>query len=316
MGIDTLGTDEKLGKILGLSVSDGPGAALGRIKHGFLVLLITFISLSFSLLFIVFFTFRFLDWLSWLLWLWEFFVLDLVLLNVVLVQVEGKADHRDDFTNSVLNTEHLVHVSKLKAFVFVLQFAVVAKTFKKNVLLVGSLLTNGLLDELHNKEQVIVDGGVLGFTKLILHIAVKVELFNLLGGQKFSTHISVIFNVLFNKLVNRQVDHVVLDGEVGASSVHRQFLFVINQDHLRGEVSVELSFSSLQRAVGTQIYEVYSVTVLCVGLLEGLVVLVSISLLLSKLFLDIFRHLFNFISLFITVFNTLVISFTVDNKVW
>jgi len=316
MSVDTLGTDKELWKILGLSVGDSPGTALGWIKHGLLVLLIFLIGSRLLLFFFLIITLRFLDWFNWLLWLGEYFVLDLMLLNVVLVQVEGEADHGDDLTNGVLNAEHLVHVTELKSLVLVQQLAVVAETFKEDVLLISSLLTNGLLNKFHNEGQVIVDGGVLGLTKLILYIDVKFELFYLLGGQELSAHVSIFLDVLSNELVHRQVDHVVLDGKVGASCVHWKFLLVIYQDHLRGEVGAELSLSSLQGVVSLQFHEVDTGTVLSVGLLEGLVVLVGVGFLLSKLFLDIFRHLFNFISLFITVFNTFVISSTVDNKVW
>lgn len=109
MGVDTLGTDKELGKILRLSVGDSPWTALRRIKHGLLVLLILRVGLRLCLFFIIFLTLRFLDWLGWLLWLGEFFVLDLVLFDVVLVQAKGKANYRADLTNDIFDGKHLVH---------------------------------------------------------------------------------------------------------------------------------------------------------------------------------------------------------------
>jgi len=68
-----------------------------------------------------------------------------------------------------------------------------------------------------------------------------------LCSQEFLAPVGVTLDVLLDDLVSRDIDHVVLDGQVGTSSVNTKSLLMINKDDLWREFGGQISVCSLQR---------------------------------------------------------------------
>jgi len=100
-----------LWEVLWLSVCDCPSLVLNLESWFFL-----FLFLNWWLLLFFFFTFS--SWLGndWL-WFWEFFILNLILLDVVFFRVELESNDSLDFSKILFNLEEFIHESQFKSVI-------------------------------------------------------------------------------------------------------------------------------------------------------------------------------------------------------
>ena len=75
-----------------------------------------------------------------------------------------------------------------------------------------------------------VSGRVLLLTELVLSLCLDEHGSGFLGGNECLSEASVLLDVLFDQLIHRDVQHVVLDAEVGAGGVDRESLLVVDED--------------------------------------------------------------------------------------
>jgi hypothetical protein len=85
-----------------------------------------------------------------------------------------------------------------------------------------------------------VDWGVLGLIELVSDLGGQEDLPFSLGGEELLAPFGVALDVLLDDLIGRDVDHVVLDREIGTSCVDTKSLLVIHKDHLRSEFPGQL----------------------------------------------------------------------------
>ena len=153
---------EQLREILGVSVGDGP-LVVGGVVFSFLSFSLGFSRCCFSGFFLAltsYFHFLFFDY--WLFKLLPLLVFKFGRLNDVL-----ETEHGCDLTDVLLNGENLVHVPEGKSVDFFLHLCVVAKSFQQYDALVGTSLSNSVLDKFHHNVLIIVDWIVSGFTSFI-----------------------------------------------------------------------------------------------------------------------------------------------------
>ena len=73
----------------------------------------------------------------------------------------------------------------------------------------------------------------------------KIDLLCLSSKEKLFAHWSVALNLVLNQLIDREVEHVVLDGKVGAHDIDAKSLLVVNDDDLNAELGSDLASQSL-----------------------------------------------------------------------
>ena len=152
---NTLALYEQLRQVLGFAIGLGPLPVLD-LESGYFFLAFFFSGrLLFHLLAIfVQSSFHFDNF-----GLWEDFVLDFVFFDVLLLRVELEANNGLDFTNMLLNTEKLIHVSQFVSIIIKDQFARIAEPFNKYIFLgPASNLIDGMLNNLNNQIEVKVHG--------------------------------------------------------------------------------------------------------------------------------------------------------------
>lgn len=121
--------------------------------------------------------------------------------------------------------------------------------------MVSALLADSGDQHLHDEVDVEVDSRELHFI-ILVDLAYSME-----GSGKATlraafeecfTHGSSVGNILSNKLMDRDVDHVELDGQVGARDVDSKSRIVVDKNNLCAEESLDVLSSRLCRFVGVK----------------------------------------------------------------
>lgn len=247
VAVDTLVVSEQLGQVLGAAVGNGP-LVVRRLESRNLLLLIVF---SRRLLLLLIFISLSLGLGLFDDGLGELF--PLVLEELSGLKVELQADDTTDLTDVLLNHEELVHKTELKLVLEVIELVRVADTLKKDVVLVGALLSDGLTDQVHHEVKVEVHSGVQFLLKVVLDLAATegnlVEGLGLAGSQESLALRSLVLDVLSDQLVHGQVEHVVSDGKAAARSVDAESLLVVHDDYFSSEDVSEPLTGSLKGTV-------------------------------------------------------------------
>lgn len=258
----TLGSQEDLRKVAWLLIRNGP-LVVSWFEHCLTI-----------------------SWLNWVsvivLWhiyrgllLIKLFVLEVFLINEFVLKVELKTDDSLNITDILFDVEKLIHALDLKFVLVIAQLRVVAESLEDHILLVGSLGRDSVLEELHDHALIEVHRRVLGLVELVSDLSGQNDLLLSLGGVQLGSPLGLSLDVLLDDLVDRDVQHVVLNGQVGAGSVDTQSLLVVDKDHLRLELIDQLLLCGLQGESGVEIHEVNSPNEVLVRifhhLLEGLI---------------------------------------------
>jgi len=241
VAVDSLVVTENLGKVFSTAVGDGPLKLAGvPFRLGGFTFLFDWGSFfSFLLAFFAFFLNR----------LFDDFGFD-ELLKFIFSEVSFflfvlERDDSGNFSDDLFNAEKLIHVAKGETVVLTVQLAVVAKTFKEDILLAGSLLSNSGLNHLHNNVEVEMNGGVFSLAEFILdslsNFDVLRELFGLTAGFELFAKFGLSADVHLDKLVDRQIKHVVFGGEVSALAIDGKTLLVVHDNNLSSELATEVS---------------------------------------------------------------------------
>jgi hypothetical protein len=116
--------------------------------------------------------------------------------------LELKTNNRFYRSDVLLDVKELIHAPNLKPIVFTLQFGVVAKAFKKDILLIGHLCLDCVLKELHHYNLVVMDRGVFCLIELIFQCGGDLDFFASFGVLKFSSPNCFSLDMLLNDLVS------------------------------------------------------------------------------------------------------------------
>jgi hypothetical protein len=68
-------------------------------------------------------------------------------------------------------------------------------------------------------------------SELVLSLSLDKHCSRFLGGKKCLSKACVLLNVLLNQLIHRDIQHIVFNAEIGAGSVNRESLLMVNQDN-------------------------------------------------------------------------------------
>lgn len=118
-----------------------------------------------------------------------------------------------------------------------------AQTFNNDVLLIRSSQSNCVLEKAKHSWKIIV-------YRKILAILLFIYWFIDLRLQKFGTPFSVFLDVVFDNVCGREINHVVLDGDVCTLSVNLMIWRVVDEQDFDGKVVDELFQCGLLRFVG------------------------------------------------------------------
>jgi len=88
------------------------------------------------------------------------------------------------------------------------------------------LLDSGL-DQSHQHTLLVMHWRVLLLVKFIPHLGCDGDLLGPLGGEELASPRGLFGEVVLDELVHRNVNHVVLNSQVGAGGVHSQSLLVV-----------------------------------------------------------------------------------------
>ena len=95
-----------------------------------------------------------------------------------------------------------------------------------------SLLLDGVEEEINHSLLIEMDWGEVCFVELISDLSCQDDFSSSLSGYKLLAPLGLVGYVLFDDLVRRKVDHIILDGQVGAGSVNTKSFLVIDDDNL------------------------------------------------------------------------------------
>ena len=225
---------EQLSKVLGLAISIRPSVVcvlplwLGRFSISWLLVLWDILSIFTTI------TVR----LCWL-----FCVLHYGLLDSISSESSGhllvlKTDDANHLADATFDGKELVHEPQLEAVLVRIELGRVAETLKHDETLVSAVGGNLLLKQLHYEAHVEKSGRVTVLFKWINKLSSSTEV-HLLHAPRLlesDTELRLSQDLTSDELVHRQVKHIVFDGEVGASSVDINTLFVIHKDDLDREL--------------------------------------------------------------------------------
>ena len=300
---------EKLADVSGILVGTRPCIVLGIPRWGLLLLLAFFLLFGRRLLLA---TLAFGFWLVFLLFflngLFDHLAGRLEFSRFSLGSQINAASNRSDVAH---DAEEFVHKAHLEAVSFIGKLAIVQQTFDENETLIGAVLRNLLLDELHDQVLVVVYGRVLTlFIRVnVLHDWSKLHALGALRLGKGTAKRGLRENLLSDQLVGRQVEQVVLDGQIGAGGVNVD-AFLVDYKHNFG---AELFVHCLEHAIlgGAGVEAELLHTLHAIGPARAVGVSVSFSLCgfifkhLDILFTKVFT---DFIFLFVTVLDYLFIG--------
>lgn len=100
----------------------------------------------------------------------ELFELDIFDVNGFRLVDKLKTDDGFDITNISFNKEEFVHISKFKAFILTLELMGIAQSLEYDILLIGSLLKNGLSEHVHHDFLIIEGRSEFSFVKLVTYL--------------------------------------------------------------------------------------------------------------------------------------------------
>ena len=195
---------EQLANVSGILVGTRPCIVLGIPRWGLFLLLVCFYRLcrrflagfafGFWLVFLLLFLNRFFDHLPGRL---EFGRLPL----------GSQIDAASDWSDIAHNAEEFVHEAHLEAIIFIGKLAVVQEALEENETLIGAVLSNLLLHELHDQVLVEVHRRVLTlFIRVnVLDNRSKLHGLGALGFGKGIAKLCLREDLLSNQLIDRQV---------------------------------------------------------------------------------------------------------------
>ena len=108
--------------------------------------------------------------------------------------------------------------------------------------LASAVFSNLLLDKVHDESLIEMDSRVVFFFELIIGdlSGTEVKLLLSLRESEGAAELSLSGDFRFDELVNRHVEHVVLDGQVGARSVNIDGLLVVNKNDFGAELRADI----------------------------------------------------------------------------
>ena len=115
--------------------------------------------------------------------------------------------------------------------------------------LASAVFSNLLLDKVHDESLIEMDSRVVLFFELIVGdlSSTEVKLLLSLGKSKGAAELSLSGDFRFDELVNRHVEHVVLDGQVGARGVNIDCLLVVNKNDFGAELRADIGDQAFLR---------------------------------------------------------------------
>jgi hypothetical protein len=151
-----------------------------------------------------------------------------------------EANRASNLSDVPFNELEFIHKSDFELVIELSEFERVAHTFEDNELLVSPLLVESVCNQFAYKFGVEVGRRELKLVEFISDLSCEVNFFGSLHCLEFASPFGLACNVVLDQLVGRDINHVVLDCQVGTSVVNTKSLFVVHQ-HDSGS---KLSFKS------------------------------------------------------------------------